>query len=63
MALLTWQLLRLRTGPAPKLSPVVGLLTPDGLVTNDAGSQARTSLENATERESCSPFRRADGPT
>lgn len=47
VALLTWQVLRLRTGPAPMLSPVVGLLTPDGLVTNDAGGQARASLENA----------------
>lgn len=50
VALLTWQLLRLRTGPAAKLPPVVGLLTPDGLVTNDAGGQARASLENAAEQ-------------
>lgn len=47
VALLTWQVWRARTGPGPKVTPVVGWLTPDGLVTNDDDSQVRASLVNA----------------
>ncbi|MGV7255923.1 hypothetical protein B1987_08630 [Mycobacterium kansasii] len=46
VALLTWQVWRARS-PGPKVTPVVGYLTPDGLVTNDADSGARASLQNA----------------
>lgn len=40
----------------PKLTPIVGLLTPDGLVTNDAGSDVRESLADATAKLSSGPF-------
>lgn len=44
---LTWQFFVLRKRPEPKLTPVIGLLTPGGLVTSDAGNDAGESLENA----------------
>lgn len=48
---LGWQLgTFLRHRPRPKLTPLVGRLTPDGLVTNDAGSDVREALANAAER-------------
>ncbi|MBX9641460.1 MAG: hypothetical protein K2X97_17535 [Mycobacteriaceae bacterium] len=36
--------------PRPKLTPVIGRLTPDGLVTNDASSDVRESLAAAAEQ-------------
>lgn len=45
VASLGWQLVSHRSQqPRPKLTPVVGRLTPDGLVTNDASSEVRESL-------------------
>ncbi|PJE22166.1 MAG: hypothetical protein CK431_17960 [Mycobacterium sp.] len=41
---LGWQLISYRhQRPCPKLKPVIGRLTPDGLVTNDASSDVRES--------------------
>ncbi|OBK16371.1 hypothetical protein [Mycobacterium asiaticum] len=44
--LVTWRLQR----PRPKLTPVVGRLTPGGLVTNDASCDVRESLADAAEQ-------------
>lgn len=57
VASLGWQLIsyRLRQ-PRPKLTPVVCRLTPDGLVTNDAGSDVRASLAAATEQLEDTPL-------
>lgn len=40
----------LQQRPRPKLTPVLGRLTPDGLLTNDAGTDVRDALVNAVER-------------
>ncbi|WP_204801985.1 hypothetical protein [Mycobacterium riyadhense] len=50
-ASLTWQLAAFRLrGAQPKLTPVVGLLTPHGLVTNDAGSNQSDALARAADQ-------------
>jgi hypothetical protein len=47
-ASLTWQVVSfLLQSARPKLTPVVGLLTPGGLVTNDASRDVRESLVHA----------------
>ncbi|MCV7196339.1 hypothetical protein [Mycobacterium angelicum] len=49
-ASLGWQVVAaLRARRRPKLTPVIGRLTPEGLVTNDAGSDVREALLNAAE--------------
>ncbi|KAA1251564.1 hypothetical protein F0Q45_03810 [Mycobacterium simiae] len=50
VASLIWQFFGFRKRPEAKLTPVVGLLTPDGVVTSDAGNDARESLQNAAAR-------------
>ncbi len=51
VASLCWQLVTYRLQRArPKLTPVIGRLTPAGLVTNDASSDVRESLVAAAER-------------
>ncbi|OBK23081.1 hypothetical protein A5634_06075 [Mycobacterium asiaticum] len=54
---LGWQvtLLRLQR-PRPKLTAVVGRLTRDGLVTNDASAEVRESLVGAAEQADESPL-------
>lgn len=48
---LGWQLVTfLHHRPRPRLTPLVGRLTPEGLVTNDAGSDMREALADAAER-------------
>lgn len=48
---LGWQLISYRhQRPYPKLRPVIGRLTPDGLVTNDASSDVRESLAAAGDQ-------------
>lgn len=48
---LGWQLAGYRQQrPRLKLTPVIGRLTPDGLVTNDASSDVRESLAAAAEQ-------------
>ncbi len=48
---LGWQLFNYRSQRArPKLTPVIGRMTPDGLVTNDASSDVRESLTAAAEQ-------------
>lgn len=50
-ASLTWQLAAvLLRGAQPKLTPVVGLLTPEGLVANDAASNVSDSLARAADQ-------------
>ncbi|OSC40961.1 hypothetical protein [Mycobacterium decipiens] len=45
---LTWQMIAVRLrGDRPKLTAVIGLYTPDGLVATDASSDVRESLLNA----------------
>ncbi len=57
VASLGWQVTTfVRQGPRPKLTPVVGLLTPDGLVTNDASSDVREVLTAAEANLSPGPF-------
>lgn len=42
---LTWQVATFwRQRPRPRLTPVAGFLTPDGLVTNDAGTDTHEAL-------------------
>ncbi|OBF20462.1 hypothetical protein A5725_16065 [Mycobacterium kubicae] len=42
---LTWQVVTFwRQRPRPRLTPVAGFLTPDGLVTNDAGTDTHEAL-------------------
>lgn len=54
---LSWQLISfVRQGPRPKLTPVVGVLTPEGLVTNDAGTDVREPLLEAAENLPAGPF-------
>lgn len=54
---LGWQVSdRVRRGPRPKLTPLVGLLTPDGLVTNDASADVREVLTAAEANLSAGPF-------
>lgn len=55
VASITWQAMLLR-GARPRLTPIVGLLTPDGLVTNDAGCDVRESLASAAEKLHSGPF-------
>lgn len=51
VASLGWQLVAQRMQrPRPKLTPVVGRLTRDGLVTNDASRDVRESLANIAEQ-------------
>ncbi|ORA15048.1 hypothetical protein [Mycobacterium asiaticum] len=51
VASLGWQLVTQRMQrPRPKLTPVVGRLTPDGLVTNDASRDVRESLADIAEQ-------------
>lgn len=50
-ASLSWQVVTfLRRRPRPKLTPIVGRLTPEGLVTNDASSDVRECLLDAAEQ-------------
>ena len=52
-----WQVVTLRLArPRPKLTAVIGQLTPAGLVTNDASSDVRESLTDAAERLEDSPL-------
>ncbi|MBW0018309.1 MAG: hypothetical protein JO236_12295 [Mycobacterium sp.] len=44
VASLTWQVVLRLPGPRPQLTPVVGLLTPGGLVTTDGSRDAREFL-------------------
>lgn len=54
---LAWQVVTfLRRRPRPKLTPVVGRLTPDGLITNDASSDVRDHLLDAAEQLDDSPL-------
>ncbi|MDC9006158.1 hypothetical protein [Mycobacterium marinum] len=55
VASITWQAMLLR-GARPRLTPIVGLLTPDGLVTNDAGCDVRESLASAAEKLHSGPI-------
>lgn len=54
---LSWQLATfLRRRPRPKLTAVVGRLTPDGLVTNDASGDVRAALAEADEQREEAPL-------
>jgi len=50
VASLGWQVITaLRARPRPKLTAVIGRLTPEGLVTNDAGPDVREAMLNTAE--------------
>ncbi len=51
VASLGWQIgTFLRQRPRPRLTAVIGRLTPDGLLTNDASADVRECLSNAAEQ-------------
>ncbi|QLL06583.1 hypothetical protein [Mycobacterium vicinigordonae] len=51
VASLGWQIgTYLRQRPRPRLTAVIGRLTPDGLVTNDASADVRECLSNVAEQ-------------
>lgn len=57
LASLGWQgVVFRRRSPRPKLTAVVGRLTPEGLVTNDASSDVRESLLGAADELEDSPL-------
>jgi hypothetical protein len=48
---LTWQVYTfLMQGARPKLTPIVGMLTPGGILTNDATRDVRYSIESAAKQ-------------
>jgi hypothetical protein len=48
---LTWQVYTfLMQGARPKLTPIVGMLTPGGILTNDATRDVRYSIESAVKQ-------------
>jgi hypothetical protein len=54
---LTWQVVHFRgRGARPRLTAVIGLLTPEGLLTNDASRDVRDAMEHAAESFSGGPF-------
>ncbi|MEV3905532.1 hypothetical protein AB0K11_24710 [Mycobacterium sp. NPDC050551] len=54
---LGWQMWSFRQqGPRPKLTPVVGMMTPGGMVTNDATRDVRESLRSAAEQLPSGPL-------
>ncbi|QUR68709.1 hypothetical protein [Mycobacterium spongiae] len=56
-ASLAWQVVRLlRRRARPRLTPIVGLLTSDGLVTNEAGTDVRSALADAAAKLSSDRF-------
>ncbi|MGC2654992.1 MAG: hypothetical protein WA317_15685, partial [Mycobacterium sp.] len=50
-ASLTWQVYTfLMQGARPKLTPIIGMLTPPGILTNDASRDIRASLASAAKQ-------------
>ncbi|CAM2867870.1 hypothetical protein BST27_26265 [Mycobacterium intermedium] len=57
VASLSWQSIDFaRRSPRPKLTPLVGLMTPHGLVTNDASADVREVITDAEGNLSAGPF-------